>query len=121
GNEAQIFCECERLPKVRASLPRLLRLLLRLKTQRSFWKYSCAGLVERDGILVADAISTKNIQRRANGEVHPALPQSRNGLQVIQRPSATRVSSRNGSPRTEMGNQCFIYAPAKSFDIHGMD
>ena len=72
--------------------------------------------VKRDGVIVAHA-AAEDIERRADGEVHPPLAKLGHPPQVVHRTRAAGVRRRNRRVPGDQLHQCLVDPLAKTLDI----
>jgi len=77
--------------------------------------------VEFHRLLVAQAATAEDVERRTNRELNFPLPQLRHGLQVGETLCSAGIGGRNGNPFPEPLHQLGINAPAEAFHVHRVD
>lgn len=78
-------------------------------------------LIPRDSLLELNRTSSKDIQRTANSQIHPAATQLLHQLQVLQMPTAARVSDRDSANRRQEFDKLSVDTSLLAFNIRSMD
>lgn len=78
-------------------------------------------LIPRNSLLKLNRISSEDIQRTANSQIHPAATQLLHQLQVLQMPTAARVSDRDSANGRQEFDKLSVDTSLLSFNISSMD
>ena len=76
---------------------------------------------EGNGIFIGQALTTKNIERTADGDIESVVSSFLQQLQILQISDAAGIGGRQRCPLAKFFHQLLLYPGTFAFDIRGMD
>lgn len=78
-------------------------------------------LVPLDALLQLDAVAPETVQRAADGQVHLAVADPLDRLEIVEVPAPAGVRDGDGGPRGQLRHELLVDALLQAFVVGGVD